>query len=456
MNRHSHLIVALLLVISSACADRAPDNPDLVARAADLELTVQEGADILAPATSLPNRTSVATAMADLWVDYALLATAMAEDTTLRQLDMEPLIRQQAEQAMIVALRDSVVDVDTSFDATELQQRYQAEAPGSEIRARQILRTIPEGATEAQVDSVRAFLAEVRREIVEQGEDFASLAARFSQDPATASQGGEIGFFGPGDMHADFRSAAESLEVGEISQPVRTPFGYHLIQVTDRQTPSLEDFRGRLMRDRVLEAESEYMADLIDAAEGEYADNAYDIVRQLASNPSGLEPDSENDPLITYRGGQLTVGEVREFLQSRPPQYRAQVAVASDALIREQLFRPLYQRELLVSEARAQGWDVAAESVQDIPGAARATIRSAARELGLAAIEPASGETMDEAIEQAVTTLVAEMIRGEREVVPLGAIGVILRGHYGDRISSDGITRLVARVADMRTAPGGP
>jgi foldase protein PrsA len=67
------------------------------------------------------------------------------------------------------------------------------------------------------------------------GEDFAKLAQENSQDPGTAANGGDLGFFGKGKMVPEFEEAAFKLNVGEISEPVRTVYGYHIIKVTDKK-----------------------------------------------------------------------------------------------------------------------------------------------------------------------------------------------------------------------------
>lgn len=69
---------------------------------------------------------------------------------------------------------------------------------------------------------------------VKNGEDFAKLAKEYSQDPASAVNGGDLGEFGRGVMLKEFEDAAFSLEVGEISQLVETEFGYHIIKVGEK------------------------------------------------------------------------------------------------------------------------------------------------------------------------------------------------------------------------------
>lgn len=70
---------------------------------------------------------------------------------------------------------------------------------------------------------------------LEKGEDFAKLAKQYSKDTGSAQNGGDLGWFGPGKMVEEFEKAAYTLNVGEISNPVKTQFGYHIIKVTDKE-----------------------------------------------------------------------------------------------------------------------------------------------------------------------------------------------------------------------------
>lgn len=68
---------------------------------------------------------------------------------------------------------------------------------------------------------------------VKAGEDFATVAKEVSQDPGSAANGGDLGFFGKGKMVPEFENAAFALKVGEVSGLVKTPYGYHIIKVTE-------------------------------------------------------------------------------------------------------------------------------------------------------------------------------------------------------------------------------
>jgi peptidyl-prolyl cis-trans isomerase C len=104
---------------------------------------------------------------------------------------------------------------------------------GERVRASHILVRIPEGATAAAKDEARrkadALLQRVRAK-----EDFAALARQASQDPGSARNGGDLGAFGRRQMVPPFEQAAFALKPGEVSDIVETPFGFHIIKVTER------------------------------------------------------------------------------------------------------------------------------------------------------------------------------------------------------------------------------
>jgi len=154
------------------------------------------------------------------------------------------------------------------FHIVQLVERRgaSAAAPVVQTRLRHILIRTNEAVSEAEA---RRKLLDLRERIVTGGADFAELA-RANSDDGTAARGGELDWVYPGDTVPEFERAYQELKVGEISSPVRTPFGYHLIQVLERRSSDLSPERKRLqarqaLRDRKAdEAYQEWLRQLRD------------------------------------------------------------------------------------------------------------------------------------------------------------------------------------------------
>ncbi|MEK8090077.1 SurA N-terminal domain-containing protein [Thermithiobacillus plumbiphilus] len=110
-----------------------------------------------------------------------------------------------------------------------------------ERSARHILISIPQDATPEQVKAAQD-RAESLVKRLRDGADFAQLARQESGDPGSAAQGGDLGFFGRGAMVKPFEDAVFSLKPGQISDPVRTPFGFHIIQVQEVRPERVQEF----------------------------------------------------------------------------------------------------------------------------------------------------------------------------------------------------------------------
>lgn len=117
-------------------------------------------------------------------------------------------------------LQEKAAMKDIKITDKELKDYYDNYQP--EIKARHIL-----VADEATANTVKQKL--------DGGAKFEDVAKEYSTDKASAQNGGDLGWFGTGKMDPDFEKAAYALKVNEISAPVKTQFGYHIIQVTDKK-----------------------------------------------------------------------------------------------------------------------------------------------------------------------------------------------------------------------------
>jgi len=131
--------------------------------------------------------------------------------------------------AATVAAQTQVTDADVKAYYDQNQKQYATE---EQRRASHILIEVKKGASEADKAAAKAKAESLVAQLRKNPADFAKLAKADSQDPGSAANGGDLGFFGRGAMVKSFEDAAFSLKQGEISDPVESDFGYHVIEVT--------------------------------------------------------------------------------------------------------------------------------------------------------------------------------------------------------------------------------
>lgn len=440
------------LALLAACAGERPTE-GVVARVGQQDLTVDQAVQLLVDQENLPNQVEVVRALADLWVDYTLLANAVADDSTLASLDLEPMVRQQLEQEMIFQLMDSVIQVDTVITDEDLRVAYEQEAPDAQVNARHILLSFPQQGTQAQRDSVRTVLEGIRRRVVA-GERFDELARQYSQDPGSAAMGGDLGTFGRGEMVKPFEDAAFALQPGEVSDIVETPYGLHLIKVESKEAPGFDQvkdqFRSRAQNQRFVQAESAYVATLEAAGQPEIADGALGVVKELAKDPTTrLTGRAAARPLVSFVGGAFTVGDYQNLVQAQAPQFRESVSTASDEQI-ENFLRGVAQRKLLVAEAERTGFEPARARVDSLVTDARRQILDVAEQIGLRRLDQAPGEDVAPAIARAVDQSLQDVLNGAADVVPLGQLAFQLRRTTPERIFDTALGQVVLEVGRIR------
>ncbi|MFA5899980.1 MAG: peptidylprolyl isomerase [Hyphomicrobium sp.] len=134
--------------------------------------------------------------------------------------------------------------------------------PETEFAARHIL-----------VDS-EAKAKELRAKIVA-GEDFAKLATENSSDPVSKKDGGFLGYFGMGQMVPEFEAAVAKMQKGELSEPVKTAYGWHIIKLEDRRTkapPNFDQVKETIMNSLAVRKAQEASAAMREKAKVEYVD----------------------------------------------------------------------------------------------------------------------------------------------------------------------------------------
>ena len=143
----------------------------------------------------------------------------------------------------------------------------------------------PDTNEDGRVDDAEAlaFAQSLRQRILD-GEDFADLALRFSEDPGSGVEGGDLGWAGRGRYVPEFDEVAFSLEIGEISEPVKTTFGYHIIEVLERDDEREKD--EATLQQEYAEAFQTWLQEQVLSLE---IDRPDDFASRL---PSGLEPET--------------------------------------------------------------------------------------------------------------------------------------------------------------------
>lgn len=176
-------------------------------------------------------------------------------------------------------------------------------------RASHILITVDESADEAAKTKARAQAAAALKR-VKSGEDFAKVAQELSQDPGSAKQGGDLGLFGKGVMTEEFEKAAFALKKNAISDLVTTPFGYHIIKLTEIKVAKGKNF-GELKSELAATYQKEQAGRIF----YEYAEKLADLTYE---DPDSLEPAADvlslkvvKSDWISRDGGEGVLGNGR-------------------------------------------------------------------------------------------------------------------------------------------------
>lgn len=460
LSRSALLAAPLALVACGGLGDAISSHTDVVARAAGKDLRVEDAAQILAANPQIPADEQVVRQLADLWVQYTLLATAAAEDSTLAVLDLDPLVEQQAERMTIGRYLEQQVTVDTVFTDAEVETAWATEGPGVEIKARHILLT--SGAqgdtatpTAAQKQALQQRAEQIRARAAA-GEDFARLAAETTEEPGGRERGGDLGWFGRGRMVQPFEEAAFALEPGQVSPVVETPFGYHVIKVEDRRQEPLGDrgplFRQQLAMQRQQQARTAFLDSLKEAHDIQVQPGAVEAMKALGED-EGLAPRGRtaSRQLVTYRGGAVTAGEVARTMRDFGAQDLAglEQATAEDL---EPFLENEALRELLYAQARESSAALSPAAQDSIRTDAREAVRQLLQMSGLAGRTFPEGDARSGAIQEIVRTLMQEAVAGRRQLPPLGPLAFALRESYSADVNPDAFDEVVARMQAIRAA----
>lgn len=189
---------------------------------------------------------------------YGELET-MAQEARKRKVDESPEVKQmmsiQADSVLANALGKKISD-DTHFTELDLRSYYDSnknefeEAQGSHILIRFKGSGVPLKPNQKDLTDAEALAKaqDIRKQLMA-GADFATLAKAESDDTGSAVKGGDLGKFKHGQMVAPFDKAAFSLPLNEVSEPVKTQFGYHVIKITARTAKPFDEAKPQIEKD---------------------------------------------------------------------------------------------------------------------------------------------------------------------------------------------------------------
>ncbi|PHQ84277.1 MAG: peptidylprolyl isomerase [Thalassobium sp.] len=246
---------ALSLVISTAA--HAQSASDVVASVNGTDITLGEmiitRAQLPQQYQSLPNDV-LFTGILDQLIQQQLLADQLEVDPSRVAIALLNEARSLRAGEVITEITDNAV-TDEALQAA-YDERFAGAEPSTEYNAAHIL-----VGTEEEAVAVKTR--------VDGGADFAETAREVSTGPS-GPNGGDLGWFGAGMMVAPFEEAVVALEVGEISGPVETQFGWHIIKLNEsraQELPSLDDVREELTGQLQSAAIESRLTELQDAAE---------------------------------------------------------------------------------------------------------------------------------------------------------------------------------------------
>lgn len=453
MRRVALLGMVLVLAGCEALRDAFSAHADVAARAAQQTLTTERLAELVAHAKRIPINQGTLSSLAYLWVDYALLAEALARNDSLADsatvlASAWPVVSQLKwekfhEQLMAGRATLSNPQVDSAF------------AAGGARVFQHILLRVPansgpdvERATRGRIEGL---LRQVR---ARNGANFGQLARQHSDDPGSKGAGGYLGLAERDDpLVPEFKDAAWALAPGQISDVVRSAYGFHVIrrpplaEVRDSFHVGLE---GRLM----VRADSSYLDSMAQARKTEVKDDAPAMARQAVQNLNAAWGDRR--ALVSYRGGAFRVSDLVRWLYSLDPQVVQGLGNATDEQIRDFL-RMLAQRNILVKQADSAGIAVDAADWQQIRAEHASALSAVQSQLNLSAAMLADSatdrDTRTRFAMARVHDYLERLLSNRAQYVPVNPfLAAALRDRGEWDVSQAGVAQATARAQALRAA----
>jgi parvulin-like peptidyl-prolyl isomerase len=242
-----------------AASEPSASDTNVIARVGDTEIKLDE---IRAGIESLDAREQAALArdpsLLNQTVRTLLMRRVVLKEALAKHWDTEPavatLIQRARDNAVIESYLQSVSKPPDSYPTeSELQAAYDARKSQllvpRQFRLAQIFVALPKNADKTSTEKAQAKLETIKKSLHQSGADFATVAKANSEEPESATRGGELGWLTESQIQPEVRSQLGSLSKNSISEPIRLDDGWHIlkmIEIKEPYTPALEEIRSAL------------------------------------------------------------------------------------------------------------------------------------------------------------------------------------------------------------------
>ena len=274
------------LIGSPVLADQDSKAPDILAKVGDTTFTSEQFA---AMAQTMPPQIQVMLesnpVMKEELINRWIQLTLLVLEAEAMKLDQDPTVKTKIDDLRDRVLVDAVIDKrisrSTSLPEEKIKEYYDNHASefekGEQVQARHILIRVEQNSP-PEADLKAKETIDMIAGKLKKGDSFEALALEYSEDPGSKINGGDLGYFGKGQMVKEFEEAAFATKVNEVSEPVRTAFGYHLIMVIDKQAPGkvpFDDVKKQIETTLLAEEDRVALNDLIEELKKKYEVKIY-------------------------------------------------------------------------------------------------------------------------------------------------------------------------------------
>lgn len=441
---------ALLFTGCDSLKDAMSAHVDVVAEAADQELTITRLANLMGTSQA-PLRKDVANAIVDAWVNYQLAGEAAANNDSLK--DTKAIDEAMWAVFANVKAKKWYDQVSKSWKAPDSSSAETAYNNNTLLAASHILLLTNQDSTAAGKAAVKKKIDALRAQVTPA--NFADMAKKNSQDPQSAARGGSLGVFPRGAMVPEFDQATAALKPGEISPVVQTQYGFHIIR-----RPTLAEVKGEFLQalqaGGMQAAESTYLAGLEKTSKVEVKSGNAATIRAVVEYPNGHRDDKTL--LATSSLGKFTAADLARWMETFPPQAQIaeRVKSAPDSLL--PLFvKNFVRNELVIHSAdssklgpdSAQIADVRKLFLQSLTGAWTA-LNVDPKSLEAAAKTKAEREKL---AAQRVEEYIGKLLKQQAQYVDVTTpVQNVLRDKFDYKINQATVDQVLLEAAKVRLA----